>query len=67
MDDLGYALKSQEANKVPIIQWYQECRRQLSTLVAMVCRDQQRGEMAENWAVALGNGHFDIFNKNVFS
>lgn len=67
MDDLGYALKSQEANKVPIIRWYQEFRRQLSTLVAMVCRDQQRGEVAGSLAIALGNGHFDIFNKNVFS
>lgn len=61
MDDWGYALKSQEANKVPVIQWYQECRRQLSTLVAMVCRNLHRGEVAGNWAVAMGNGHFDFF------
>lgn len=46
---------------MPVIQWYQECRRQLSTLVAMVCRNLHRGEVSGNWAVAVGNGHFDFF------
>lgn len=46
---------------MPVIQWYQECRRQLSTLVAVVCRNLHRGEVAGNWAVAVGNGHFDYF------
>ena len=48
-------------NTVSVTRWCQESRRQPSSLVVMVCRDLQRGEVAVNWAVALGSGNFDFF------